>query len=376
VAKGVRLDRQAWSAAALQAIADRGMAGVAIEPIAARLGTTKGSFYAHFPNRDALIEAALALWEERGTQDLIAALDSLPTPTARLTALFTRVFGEPALIRAELALLADADHPLVRPVLGRVTARRLAYLTAQFTALGQRDGEARNRAVLSYTAFVGLHQTDRVAAAPLLDPAEGRESYPDFLLQLLLGAAATGPAASSALPRLAVAREPAATAASSADPRAATAHDPAGQDTDRSPYTISVAVRWGDLDGNGHVANSKYLEYATQARFQYLADNGLTFDAGRAQAIGPVVLSDVIEYRRELRMGATAIVGLALSGARRDGARWQFTQTIRTGDQLAATVIAMGGWLSLAQRRLIQPPAELAEIILSLPHTDSFCWLD
>ena len=361
--------------AALQAIADRGMAGVAIEPIAARLGTTKGSFYAHFPHRDALIEAALALWEERGTQDLIAALDSLPTPAARLTALFTRVFGEPALIRAELALLADADHPLVRPVLGRVTARRLAYLTAQFTALGQSDGEARNRAVLSYSAFVGLHQSDRVAAAPLFDPADGRGSYLDFLLPLLLGATVIDSAASSdPLAPLVVASGPAAVSAT--DPLVATSPDPAEQVTARQPYTISVAVRWGDLDGNGHVANSKYLEYATQARFQFLADNGLTFDPGRAQAIGPVVLSDVIEYRRELLMGATAVVGLALSGARRDGSRWQFTQTIQAGDQLAATVIAMGGWLSLAQRRLIQPPAELAEIILSLPHTDSFRWLD
>jgi hypothetical protein len=68
------------------------------------------------------------------------------------------------------------------------------------------------------------------------------------------------------------------------------------------------------------------------------------------------VLSDFIEYRRELRMGAAATVDLALSGARRDGSRWQFTQTIRTGDHLVATVTSIGAWLSLTERRLIQPP--------------------
>lgn len=371
--RGVRLDRQAWSAAALRAIAERGLAGVAIEPIAARLGATKGSFYAHFSHRDALIEAALALWEQRGTEDLIAALDSLPEPAARLTALFTHAFGEPALIRAELALLAEADHLLVRPVLGRVTARRLEYLTSQFAALGLPDGEARNRAVLSCTAFVGLHQTERVAAAPLFDAAEGRGSYLDFLLPLLLSTAAINPWQSPRPPRPAAASRG---AASAGGQRVETTPDPPELAAPSQPYTISVAVRWGDLDANGHVANSKYLEYATQARLQFLADNGFAYDDARAQLIGPVVLSDFIEYRRELRMGATATVSLALSGARRDGSRWQFTQAIQTGDRLAATVTAIGGWLSLAERRLIQPPAEVAEIILSLPRTGNFRWLD
>jgi len=122
------------------------------------------------------------------------------------------------------------------------------------------------------------------------------------------------------------------------------------------PYTTSLTVRWADLDGNGHVANSKYLDYATQARFEFLADNGFTFGDARTKRIGPVVLSDFIEYRRELRMGAAATVDLALSGARRDGSRWQFTQTIRTGDHLVATVTSIGAWLSLTERRLIQPP--------------------
>jgi YbgC/YbaW family acyl-CoA thioester hydrolase len=356
------------------------VAGVAIEPIAARLGATKGSFYAHFPHRDALIEAALGLWEQRGTEDLITALDSLPGPAARLTELFTRVFGEPTLIRAELALLAEADHLLVRSVLGRVTARRLAYLTSQFTALGLCDGEARNRAVLSYTAFVGLHQTERTCTTPLFDAADGRGSYPDFLLPLLLGTPASSAAAGSAgrnQPRSPAGEQP-----SSGGERTMTTLDPpelAAADRPYAadhPYTISVTVRWGDLDANGHVANSKYLEYATQARFQFLADNGFAFGDGGALPIGPVVLSDSVEYRHELRMGAIATVSLALSGARRDGSRWQFTQTIRTGHHLAATVTAAGGWLSLAERRLIQPPAELAEIILSLTRTDNFQWLD
>jgi acyl-CoA thioester hydrolase len=225
-----------------------------------------------------------------------------------------------------------------------VTARRLAYLTSQFTALGWCDGEARNRAVLSYTAFVGLHQTERADTRPLFGSVDGRGSYPDFLLPLLLGTPPIGGAAGSADGN--GSQSPAGEQPSFGGERAMTTPDPPELAAAGHPYTIPVTVRWGDLDANGHVANSKYLEYATQARFQFLADNGFAFGAGGALPIGPVVLSDSIEYHRELRMGATATVSLALSGARRDGSRWQFTQTIRTGDHLAATVTAAGGWLS------------------------------
>ena len=57
-----RLSREDWELAALDAIADGGIGAVAIEPLAAALGVTEGSFYAHFPSRDALIDAYL---EER-----------------------------------------------------------------------------------------------------------------------------------------------------------------------------------------------------------------------------------------------------------------------------------------------------------------------
>ena len=52
-----RLSTADWEAAALDALAENGLAGVAIEPLARRLGVTKGSFYWHFTDRDALLAA-------------------------------------------------------------------------------------------------------------------------------------------------------------------------------------------------------------------------------------------------------------------------------------------------------------------------------
>ncbi|WP_412543871.1 TetR/AcrR family transcriptional regulator [Longispora sp. K20-0274] len=59
-----RLTAEDWAEAALLAFAEGGLAAVAVEPIATRLGATKGSFYWHFPHRDALVVAALALWSD------------------------------------------------------------------------------------------------------------------------------------------------------------------------------------------------------------------------------------------------------------------------------------------------------------------------
>jgi AcrR family transcriptional regulator len=40
------------------ALARGGVSAVAVEPLAAELGVTKGSFYSYFPHRDALVAAA------------------------------------------------------------------------------------------------------------------------------------------------------------------------------------------------------------------------------------------------------------------------------------------------------------------------------
>src|SRR5438876_4920557 len=71
-----RLTREDWITAALAAIADGGLAAVGVEPPAARLGATKGSFYWHFENRDALLQAAIRRWEKGTTTDVVAEITS------------------------------------------------------------------------------------------------------------------------------------------------------------------------------------------------------------------------------------------------------------------------------------------------------------
>jgi AcrR family transcriptional regulator len=184
-----RLSAEDWTGAALAAIADGGLATVAVEPLAARLGATKGSFYWHFTNRDALVEATMQLWERACTDAIIDLVEAAGDPPRKLSLLFTTVLGQARSSRLETNVFAVAEHPLVGPVVRRVTRRRLDYVERLFTEAGFEAGEARRRALLAYTAYVG--QAQLAARLPELLPADagGQGAYLDSVLSVLLSPA-------------------------------------------------------------------------------------------------------------------------------------------------------------------------------------------
>jgi AcrR family transcriptional regulator len=173
-------------AAALNAMAEGGLAAVAVEPLAARLGTTKGSFYWHFPNRDAVIEAALAQWEAEYTDAVAAEVDAVVgDPVDRLRLLVKRVAEIAERDRIGLSLLASEDHPAVRPVLNRVTERRIAYTARLFAALGFPAAEARRRALLAYSASLGHAQLAHATPGVLPRSSTAQRAYLDDVVRLL-----------------------------------------------------------------------------------------------------------------------------------------------------------------------------------------------
>jgi len=161
-----RLSAEDWAQAALDLIAEQGIAAVAVEPLARRLGVTKGSFYWHFPSRDALLVAALERWEKVEQETVFGTLEAIADPGLRLRALFNLVAREFKSHVIYSELLKALDHPAVQPVIGRVSERRMDYLTASFRQAGLSRVDAQHRARLAYAAYVGflqlnlqLHQT-------------------------------------------------------------------------------------------------------------------------------------------------------------------------------------------------------------------------
>jgi AcrR family transcriptional regulator len=150
--------------AALRALARGGVAAVAVEPLAAELGISRGSFYWHFTDRDALLASALALWEERATDDVLGALTAIADPRERLRALLAEAFGGGTIDGLEPTLLAHSDHPVIAPVLARVTRRRLEALADLYAAIGLDRAVARRSAVVAYATYLGWFELRRSAA--------------------------------------------------------------------------------------------------------------------------------------------------------------------------------------------------------------------
>jgi AcrR family transcriptional regulator len=174
-----------WADIALTAIGQGGLAAVAIEPLAARLGATKGSFYWHFANREALIDAALARWEAVHTEGFITELETEPDPALRLRRLLNTVITVAATDRIEMSLLATADHPQIAPVLRRVTERRIAYVERLFEQLGFSHPEARRRAVIGMSVYLGHVQLAHTAPKALPAARRPDRDYLDLIFTLL-----------------------------------------------------------------------------------------------------------------------------------------------------------------------------------------------
>lgn len=167
-----RLTSSDWQQAALDALSEGGLQNIAIEVLARSLGVTKGSFYWHFESRDALIQAALELWESQEQEQVFGKLDALPEPQARMTALVSLVASELKAHKIYSELLKAIDHPLVKPVLERVSQRRIDYLTASFRQAGLPRKTAHSRALLIYAAYVGFLQLNLQLAVPKLSHAD------------------------------------------------------------------------------------------------------------------------------------------------------------------------------------------------------------
>ena len=185
VLRSGRLSAEDWAREALDQIAEQGVASVAVEPLARRLGVTKGSFYWHFPSRDALLKAALERWETVEQEEIFGSLERVPDPRERLRALFQVVAHEVKSHIIYSELLKALDHPAVSPVIGRVSQRRLDYLTASFRQAGLGRTDSQHRARLAYAAYVGFLQLSLQLHQPRLQHDEF-EAYVDHVMQTLI----------------------------------------------------------------------------------------------------------------------------------------------------------------------------------------------
>lgn len=190
------LNAEDWLGTAIAACAEGGVNAIAVEPLAKRLGVTKGSFYWHFKSRAALLEAVLRTWEEACTEAIITSAERVTEPRERLLQLFDDALAQtpppgatnwaalysPAF---EQALSDAADDPIVEPFVRRVAERRVDYAEACFSALGFTPDEAKGRALLVYAVYSGTLRLAREVPSRM-PHAEAYDRYLEHLKRTLI----------------------------------------------------------------------------------------------------------------------------------------------------------------------------------------------
>lgn len=162
-----RLTREQWIGAGLEALLEAGPAAVAVEPVAARLGVTKGSGYWHFVGRTEFLEAVMDQWVISCTHAVVENVEAAGgSPQARMSRLLGMVTAAAERTPAEWLVTASTD-PVVRQAVERAMSIRIGYLERLMREAGVGRADAWPRAVLAYSTYLG-HATIAATAPSVL----------------------------------------------------------------------------------------------------------------------------------------------------------------------------------------------------------------
>jgi acyl-CoA thioester hydrolase len=119
--------------------------------------------------------------------------------------------------------------------------------------------------------------------------------------------------------------------------------------------------------------NTAFLDKSADVRMIFFAEHGFPMAEFVRLKLGPAIMKDEVEYRREVGLLQEIDVTLAIAGHSDDGSRFLLrNEILRLDGTLCARVTSAGGWLDLAARKLVVPPKALHDAMKLLPQTSDF----
>ena len=158
MAAPTRTPRSGWIDAGLRALAAGGPDAVRIEPLAQELGVTRGGFYWHFEDRQALLEEILDTWERRSTDEVLERVEREGgDPRAKVRRAGMLTFST-ELLPIDLAVRdwARRDRSVARR-LRRVDNRRMEYLRTLIGTFRTDADDIEARGMLAFSLAIGSH---------------------------------------------------------------------------------------------------------------------------------------------------------------------------------------------------------------------------
>jgi AcrR family transcriptional regulator len=153
-----RTPRSRWIEEGLRALAAGGPDAVRVEALAQALGVTKGGFYGHFPDRNALLEEMLDSWERMSIDEVLDRVERKGGDArAKVRRAGALTFSR-ELLPVDLAIRDWARRDqAVAERLRRVDNRRMDYLRLLFGAICSDQDEIEARSTLAFSLVIGHH---------------------------------------------------------------------------------------------------------------------------------------------------------------------------------------------------------------------------
>jgi AcrR family transcriptional regulator len=153
-----RTPRSRWVEEGLRALAAGGPDAVRVEVLAQALGVTKGGFYGHFADRNALLDEMLDCWEHMSVDEVLERVERRGGDVRAKVRLAGALTFSRELMPIDLAIRDWARRDqAVAERLRRVDNRRMDYLRLLFGAICSDQDEVEARSTLAFSLVIGHH---------------------------------------------------------------------------------------------------------------------------------------------------------------------------------------------------------------------------
>lgn len=174
-----RVPLESWLKAAYESLIESGIDAVKVLPLAKKLNISRTSFYWYFEDREALLNALIALWKNKNTENLIKQSNAY---AESLSEAILNVFdcwlnGELFDSQLEFAMRSWAlQSGEVSTQIMHADELRVDALAHMFARFGFNPLEARTRARAIYLTQIGY------ISMKVVEPTEHRMRYiPEYL---------------------------------------------------------------------------------------------------------------------------------------------------------------------------------------------------
>jgi acyl-CoA thioester hydrolase len=138
-------------------------------------------------------------------------------------------------------------------------------------------------------------------------------------------------------------------------------------------YSRTYEIRWSDLDANGHVNYSAYLNAAGDVRYHFFSEHDFPPEKFEQLRMSPVYTAIHAEFFREVRLGETITINYTVSGFSPQGSRWRVHHDVlKHNVKKAVSLDVEGVILDLTTRKPVLPPPELLQLFHLIPRAKDF----